>query len=350
MSELAIKLCKYFDRIVVLGADGFIGSHLLEAFDLEKGNWCRVIAGCMYRPEGTLGVLPVLTSSFAEVWRGYIPDIQSLINAEGAGRKTLWVNCAALVSVPYGATMPNTYWDVNATAVQRMLCMLPEQDTFVQISTSEVFDGNSNNQPYTIDSPLCPVTAYGASKAAAEMAIRGLRYRLQGRAMFCRLFNTYGPRQYPRAVIPTFIRAALKQKDQPGYVPEFGDSTATRSFLYVDDSVQAILATAWLAACVQYAGNLDVPGMQAAPSSGPITIRKLWEIVSNFVGAPGSAPAIWREAARSKANGTEVKHLAGVSSLPQDLWRQTTMLADGLPKTIKWFQQNKDFCSAEDYQ
>ena len=306
-------------KILVTGACGFLGSHVVEQARLQGH---EVIETAMYRPDGLTG----WASESAH--RGDIGDlffIRPLIE-----QADIVINCAALVSVPYSYTMPGAYWRTNATAVMSMLMCEPKR--FVQISTSEVFDGKA--PPYRDDSATCPITPYGASKTAGEAVCRGYG---AGVGTVVRVFNLYGPRQFPRAIIPLCIRQALEIQEGTREKASLYGPIGSRAFLYAPDIAKHILHIAL---------NDNRPLVQLA-SMAVIKIADLWPMIARAVGIDPELV----EWSQPPGNASPVANLFGVSSdgYPTQ-WPGFEDGLHGLAETVSWHRANRHYCSECAYQ
>lgn len=307
-------------KVVVTGADGFLGSHVVDAA-LSRG--LDVVAVCQYRADGRVGHM-----------EGYADRVQIIRTdlaepgwlREPFGKWSLEdlpiINCAALVSVPYSYHMPNEYWRVNANAVMQLAQLCPK---LVHVSTSEVFDGRSG--PYRVDSVRNPRTPYGASKAAAEMACLGFSRTCR----VVRCFNLFGPRQYPRAVHPIFIRAALRI--QRGLPAKLKGPHGSRAFLYapwVAEKLVSVAIDGHHERLIQLASDTVFP------------IGTLWQVIAGHVGVDPAA--------------VEWDATAGHDDVP-DLWGHSSggfqtpgYDYDGLDETIAYYAAQPGFCEMGDYQ
>lgn len=308
------------DEIVITGADGFLGSHCVDAA-LARG--LRVHAVCQYRPDGSIGLMEPYRERVT-FYRVDLSDFRWI--CDPYGKYTLEelpvINCAAMVSVPHSYYMPGEYWRVNADCVVHLAQLCPK---LVHVSTSEVFDGRSG--PYRVDSVRNPVTPYGASKAAGEMAVLG--YSRTGRVVRC--FNLYGPRQYPRAVHPLFIRAAIRI--QRGLPAKLKGPHGSRAFLYapwVAEKLVSVAIDGHHERLIQLASDTVFP------------IGTLWQVIAGHVGVDPAA--------------VEWDATAGHDDVP-DLWGHSSggfqtpgYDYDGLDETIAYYAAQPGFCEMGDYQ
>lgn len=324
--------------VVVLGASGFIGSHLVESLLRTYQDPTMLVVGvASYRSDGKHGWLEEITDPRLRKVRGDITDAEFLRSLQQYSPSVIY-NLAAHVSVPGSLSIPERYWDVNATAVAKLL-RIYSTTRVIQISTSEVFNGDSSiGCPYTLSDTPTPVSWYGASKAASEMLVKA-----SGCAdhIFVRLFNTYGPRQYPRAVIPYMLCRAQEIVEGSRSIVQLGDPNALRSFNYVEDITAALSSLA-------VEGRLQ--SMQWSGASA-ISIRELWEIVSGSIGVAPDAVA-WD--ATQRPESIRVPALFGVTSSNTPIKAANllgrTPLEVGVQRTLEWIQANRDYAAKDYYQ
>lgn len=289
-------------KLLITGIDGFLGSTIglyAQSIGIE------VVGVALYRPEGFTGHW----ESFCH--RGDIGDVhfmRPLIEQADAV-----INCAALVSVPYGEVMPGAYWRTNASAVHTMLLCKPRR--FIQVSTSEVFNGY--NPPYAPNADLDPITTYGASKAAAEMLCRA-----HDSATICRIFNLFGPRQYPRAVHPLFIREALRVKNGVKPRAQLDGPHGSRAFMYAP----------WVALQVVTRVLTDHRKLVQLASPHAIDIGDLWNMIADEVGVDRDC-VDWNP----DAGRREVAKLYGFSTSG---YESPPYSEDGLRKTVSWYAEH----------
>lgn len=304
-------------RLLITGASGFLGSHLVDAAIKHLPD-AEIVALAHYRSDGSTGWCP--RHSRVKLVRGDIRDIGLLRKQE----PTHIINAAAQVSVPDSMDRPESCWDVNCTAVARML-MEFRGVRFIQISTSEVFDGTF--PPYKQDSQLCPITPYGASKASAEQACRSFG------GTVCRIFNMFGLRQFPRAVIPRMCRDALAVQC----------GRRDRAELYGPVGSRAFLFAPWVAEQVVTKVLKDQKPVVQLASAQVKEIKWLWEMIASIVGID-PAKVVWNP---PPANASPVAKLWGFSSQGYDT---PEFDLDALRATVEWYAGAPVFCSQETYE
>ena len=225
-------------RVLVTGAGGFIGSHVVEHL-ARKG--ARVTALIHYNANRHLGNLhridPKLLAS-CEVVLGDIndPEFAAILLQD----QDVVIHLAALIGIPYSYQSPRSYLQTNAEGTLNLLeaCRRHNPRRFIFASTSEVY-GSARQIPIDETHPLQAQSPYSASKIAAEALVEAYRRNFSVPAVILRPFNTFGPRQSPRAVIPTIITQALA-----GGPLRLGRTDTVRDFTFVDDTVEGILAAA----------------------------------------------------------------------------------------------------------
>jgi dTDP-glucose 4,6-dehydratase len=225
------------DRILVTGADGFIGSHLVEAL-VRRG--AKVRAFSLYNSFGTRGHLDDLAPEIqAEIdfFAGDIRDPGSARMAVEGCRAVL--HLAALIAIPYSYEAPDSYIETNIRGTLNLLTAARDLgvDKFVQTSTSEVY-GTAQYVPIDEKHPLNAQSPYAASKVGADQMALAFQRSFDLPVAVIRPFNTFGPRQSARAVLPTIITQIASGMN----AIRLGNIHATRDFCYVRDTVAGFLA------------------------------------------------------------------------------------------------------------
>ena len=225
-------------QVLVTGADGFIGSHLVESL-VRKGY--RVRAFVLYNSFNSWGWLdhctPDVKGEF-EVFAGDIRDPHGVRESMKGCDAVL--HLAALIAIPYSYHSPDTYVDTNAKGTLNVLQAARELGVhrLVHTSTSEVY-GTARFVPITEEHPLQGQSPYSASKIAADQLAYSFHASFGLPVVIARPFNTYGPRQSARAVIPTIITQIAAGKRQI----KLGAVSPTRDFNFVQDTVAGLIAT-----------------------------------------------------------------------------------------------------------
>ncbi len=281
--------------MAVTGGDGFIGSHLVEAL-VRRG--FRVRAMAQYNAFGTFGwldALPAETLENVELVLGDVRDVRS-VHELMRGAVTVY-HLAALIAIPYSYSAPRSYVDTNATGTLNVLEAARELETsrVVHTSTSEVY-GTAQAVPISEAHPLQAQSPYAASKIAGDKLAESYHRSFGVPVVTLRPFNTYGPRQSARAVIPTVITQLAAGKPELN----LGLLSPTRDFNYVTDTVDAFLAVA-SAPADSVIGRVLNAGSGTETSIADV-VRAIGEII-------GVNPVIAQEEVRLRPDDSEVMRL-----------------------------------------
>lgn len=311
-------------KILVTGAAGFIGSHLVEEL-VGRGYEVRAFVRYNSRSQwGWLEGLPCLKD--IEVYAGDIRDYDSVRDAVRG--VDIVFHLAALIGIPYSYVSPLAYIKTNVEGTYNILQAAREEGVkrVVHTSTSEVY-GTARYVPIDEDHPLQAQSPYAASKIAADQMALSY-YRSFGLpVVVVRPFNTFGPRQSARAVIPTIITQALAGHE----VIRLGNLTPTRDFNYVRDTVSGMIAVGLSEKAVGQVLNIG--------SSREISIRDLVGQIESIV---GRKIAVEQEDVRVRPGSSEVDRLLCNNRLAYELagWRPQYTLEEGLLETVQWFEEN----------
>ncbi len=313
-------------NVLVTGADGFIGYHLSEEL-VRKG--ANVTALAQYNSFGSNGWLDKVDQSIRgdlTIKRGDIRDA-GCVNAI-VEKQEIVFHLAALIAIPFSYEAPQSYIDVNVSGTLNVLEAARRfgVERVVQTSTSEVY-GSAEFTPITEDHPLHGQSPYSASKIAADMMCEAYVRSFELPLVIIRPFNTYGPRQSERAVIPTVIRQAL---DPDCDIIKLGDLTPKRDFNYVGDTVDGFLR----AGC---ANNLDFGVPYNVGSGVAVTIGEMVECVNSICGA--NKP-VHQDDARARPAKSEVLELLACPKqfIDKTGWESKVDLELGLSHTIEWWR------------
>lgn len=319
-------------KTLITGADGFIGSHLVEQC-IERGDEVRALVKYnSLNSWGWLEHLAVKPPANLEVVAGDIRDPQLCSDIVRGCDRVL--HLAALISIPYSYTAPDSYIDTNIRGTLNLLLAARSVGVkrFVQTSTSEVY-GTAQYVPIDEHHPLNAQSPYAASKIAADQLSLSFFASFGVPVVIARPFNTYGPRQSARAVIPTIITQLIK-----GSTLHLGALHPTRDFCFVEDTVSAFLAIA---------DSTDGAGETFNFGSGhEVSIFDLAHEIADII---GRAPSFGLESARVRPASSEVGRLcAKVDKMKNTFgWEAeysgTSGLERGLRKTIAWFSDQANF-------
>lgn len=314
-------------RILITGADGFIGSHLVERLARDGAS---VTALAQYNAFGTTGWLEELdgaVSDRVEVTRGDIRD-PAFVTRIVDGHDTVF-HLAALIAIPHSYAAPQSYVDTNITGTLNVLEAARNHKVarVVHTSTSEVY-GTAITVPISEDHPLQGQSPYSASKIGADMMAEAYARSFDLPVVILRPFNTYGPRQSERAVIPTVIRQAL---DPDCEAIAVGDTSPTRDFNYVADTVSAFAAVG-VGEAIPYGVPLN------AGSGVAVSIK---ETIDRIIDITGCNKPVVTDADRVRPENSEVRALlADPTRLAEATdWTSTVDLDTGLERTIDWWRE-----------
>jgi len=313
---------------LVTGAGGFIGSHLTEELVKLGAN---VRAFVRYTSSGQTGNLRYLDVSGdnLEIVMGDMKDPYA-VKAAMEGMEYV-VHLASVISIPYSYRNPREYFDNNVYSILNILQAARELETkaVIHTSTSEVY-GTAEVVPIPETHPLKAQSPYSASKIAADKLVESFFRSYDSPVVTVRPFNTFGPRQSIRAVIPTIITQALSQK-----AILLGDTRPTRDFLFVKDTIGGILriiseSDRLFGRTLNLGTGIETPIADVAEK-----IRTLC----------GSSAKVVFDAARIRPTKSEVNRLCADTTLARELlnWKPTYSLEDGLKETIQWYRNYLSF-------
>lgn len=296
-------------RVLVTGAGGFIGSHLVKAL-VDAG--AEVIAMCQYNSRGAHPFIPTphLHVRFADV------RCHDSMEQLFAGQSIVF-NLAAIISVPYSMRAIDSVISTNFLGVKNVLDLASKEGAWlVQVSTSEVY-GTPESVPITTAHRMNPQSPYAASKVAADALVNSYVHTYDTDAVIVRPFNTYGPGQSPRAVIPTI----LGQMAAGGDI-RLGSQHPRRDFTYVTDTVRGMM----MAAEHAEAGDVIQLGTGRAGSIG--------ELVQLCQQVTDATCHVEFDDARVRPNDSEVDVLLSDNSTAKAIgWEPQVELEDGLRQT-----------------
>lgn len=312
-------------RVLVTGADGFIGSHLTEA--LVRGG-AKVTALALYNSfdsHGWLDDVPEATRNQLNLVRGDVRDA-AFIGRIVQGQEIVF-HLAALIAIPHSYLAAQSYVETNVLGTLNVLEAARQHGTerIVHTSTSEVY-GTALTMPISETHPLQGQSPYSASKIGADMMAEAFARSFGLPVVTLRPFNTFGPRQSERAIIPTIIRQAL---DPACTAIMVGDTTPIRDLTFVEDTVAAFMA-AGSAVGVDY-GHAYNAGSQRA-----VTVADLIELIRELSAC--QKPVLHDETRMRPVNSEVRALLADCSRFERETgWRPRASLRDGLERTIAWW-------------
>ncbi len=309
-------------RILVTGADGFIGSHLVDLL-LEEGYDVRAVS--QYNSFNYWGWLEGNNHSKLEVVSGDVRD-PDFCRSVMRDCDTV-MHLAALIAIPYSYIAPDSYVDTNIKGTLN-ICQAARDlgvERLLVTSTSEVY-GTAQYVPIDELHPRSPQSPYSATKIGADAIAKSFYNAFELPVSIVRPFNTYGPRQSARAIIPTIITQIAAGTEQI----KVGDLTPTRDFNYVRDTVRGFLAIA-------RADINKVAGEEInICTDTEVSMLETLQTIADIMGCKVE----WiRDPERCRPSKSEVFRLHGSNEKIRRLtdWRPEYTLRQGLEKTVEWF-------------
>ena len=313
-------------RVLVTGADGFIGSHLTERLCAEGADVTALALYNAFDGCGWLDTVPAHVRDGMRIERGDVRD-PGFMTRLCEGQQVIF-HLAALIAIPYSYRAVQSYVDVNVSGAVNLLeaARAHRPRRIVMTSTSEVY-GTAQITPIREDHPLHGQSPYAASKIAADAMTEAYVRSFDVPAVILRPFNTYGPRQSERAVISSTIRQALDPACEAIFV---GDLTPRRDFLFVGDTVEAFLT----------GGASDALAFGEPYNAGTGESVSIGDLVDGIRHAAGTNKPVREDPDRFRPPESEVRALcADATRLMQATgWRPRTDLEDGLARTVAWWR------------
>jgi NAD dependent epimerase/dehydratase len=321
-------------RTLVTGAGGFIASHLVQRL-LEEGVSVRALCRYTSRREiGNLTDLPESTRGEVEIVFGDLLDRDFVAKAI-AGCDAVY-HLAASISVPYSFVAPREVVRTNVEGTLNVLTAARDAQTprILHMSSSEVY-GTAQYTPIDEAHPLHVQSPYAASKVGADKLAESFFLAFEVPVRIARPFNTFGPRQSLRAVIPTIVAQALD-----GDVVRLGALSPSRDFVYVADTADAL---------VRLVAEPTASGQTFNVATGvDVSVEDVVGIVSELL---GRELVVEVEPARLRPGDSEVFQLCGDSSKLRELvgWEPTTSLRDGIAAVIDWMSKRRPGLATDTY-
>jgi UDP-glucose 4-epimerase len=313
--------------VLVTGADGFIGSHLVERLVRDGA---RVRAFCLYDSRGSAGWLDESPAEVRDVLDLRFGDIRDprFVEAATDGVEVVF-HLAALIAIPYSYVAPSSFIETNVVGTLNVLEAARRAGVgrVIQTSTSEVY-GTPEQLPIRETHPLNAQSPYAASKVAADQLALAFHRSYGLHVTVLRPFNTFGPRQSERAVLPTMLRQLLDGLDPIA----LGRLDTRRDLTYVGDTVDGFVRAAT-------APGAAVDGRTIQLGTGRAdAIAELFELACGLV---GRRPAVTQDPERMRPDASEVLVLQSDPSLARELlgWTAATSLEDGLAATLDWLRE-----------
>jgi NAD dependent epimerase/dehydratase len=318
-------------KVLVTGAGGFIGSHLTERL-IALGADVRALVH--YNSFGTKGWLNYSErSGEIEFQFGDIVDRDSVRDAM-SGCEVVF-HLAALIGIPYSYIAPESYVRTNVSGTLNVLQTARETGALViHTSTSEVY-GTAQFVPIDEKHPLQGQSPYSASKIGADKLAQSFHLSFGLPVVTVRPFNTYGPRQSMRAIIPTIVMQAIR-----GETIELGNLNPTRDLNFVVDTVEGFVRAAVTPQAVGGTYNLG--------TGREISMRDLVDLIARLLGRKITPVA---NGARVRPSGSEVERLLADASQARAIlgWTSTVSIEEGIGRTIEWLRNNSKHYHPDGY-
>lgn len=321
-------------KVVVTGAGGFIGSHLVERL-LDVG--AEVTAFVRYNSRNDTGLLELLGEKrkAIRIVSGEIRELETVRKVTKAA--DIIFHLAALVGIPYSYACPQEAVEVNTIGTLNILTAARDWGTrkIMITSTSEVY-GTALSIPISEQHPKQPQSPYAASKIAADAIALSFYHAFDLPVAIVRPFNTFGPRQSDRAIIPTLIGQALTKR-----IIEVGNTDTTRDFTYVTDTVEGFM---------ELAENDESVGEEINLGSGrEISIGELADKISALCGRDVQ---VEQSKERIRPPKSEVRRLLSDASKAKQLvgWYPKVDFDQGLKLTIDWVRNNLGMYEPSEYR
>lgn len=315
-------------KVLVTGADGFIGSHLCELL-LEEG--FEVKAFCYYNSFNSWGWLDSFGKDKLDQIEIFTGDIRDPNGVRTAMQGVDMVfHLAALIAIPFSYHSPDSYIDTNVKGTLNVVQAARDLnlERVLVTSTSEVY-GTAQYIPIDEKHPRQPQSPYSASKIGADCIAESFYRSFELPVTIVRPFNTFGPRQSARAVIPTIISQLLNGKEEI----RLGDLTPTRDLLYVKDTARGFL---------EVARSTDLIGEDCNIATE--TEISIGDLAHEIIKQINPAARIVQDDERLRPEKSEVFRLYGSSEKIKSntAWAQQYSLADGIAETIAWFRDKEN--------
>jgi len=312
-------------KVLVTGADGFIGSHLVEELVKQDYDVRAFVYYNSFNSWGWIDTLPNEVKDRIEIFSGDIRDPNGVrIAMEGCD---IVFHLAALIAIPFSYHSPDSYVDTNVKGTLNILqaAKLLNTKRILVTSTSEVY-GTAKFIPITEEHPFQGQSPYSATKIGADRLAESFYRSFNLPITIVRPFNTFGPRQSARAVIPTIITQLQNGYDKI----KLGDLTPTRDFVYVKDTVNGFIEISKSEETIGQEVNIAT---QSEISIG--------ELANEMIRQINPKAEIICDNQRIRPKKSEVNRLFGSNEKIKSLtnWTQKYSLEEGLKETIKWFSK-----------
>jgi NAD dependent epimerase/dehydratase len=315
-------------KILVTGADGFIGSHLVEKL-IDDGHQVKAFVYYnSFNSWGWLDSLPKSKLSKVEIFAGDVRDPNGVRTAmKGCD---IVFHLAALIAIPYSYHSPDSYVDTNVKGTLNIIQAAKDLgvERVLVTSTSEIY-GTAQYVPIDEIHPKQPQSPYSASKIGADCMADSFYRSFDMPITIVRPFNTYGPRQSARAIIPTIITQLLNGFDEI----KLGDLTPTRDLLFVKDTVNGFIKIAESDSLIGHECNIA--------TNSEISMQKMADTLIELINPNAK---IIQDEDRIRPEKSEVFRLFGDNSklIEHTNWKVEHTLEQGLQETINWFSDKEN--------
>jgi NAD dependent epimerase/dehydratase len=314
-------------QVLVTGAGGFIGSHLVERLADEGANVRAFVRYTSRNDPGLLKLIPAETRAKIQIIGGDLRDSNAIQKAmEGA---SIVFHLGALISIPYSYRHPREVAETNLMGTLNVLLAGNglRVERIIHTSTSEVY-GTARRVPIDESHPLQGQSPYSASKIGADKLTESFYCTYGLPVVTVRPFNTFGPRQSARAVIPTIITQALAQQ-----AIRLGNTETTRDFTFVDDTVDGFIKAA------------ETKGVEGQTFNlGTGTEIKIGDLAALIIRKVGGISKLEVDAQRLRPENSEVLRLLSDNAAARESlgWSPRVSLDEGLDCTIVWIREHLD--------
>ncbi len=313
-------------KILVTGADGFIGSHLVERLAARGAKVKAFVYYNSFNSWGWLDTLSRQTMNKVEVFAGDVRDPNGVLKA--TEKADVVFHLAALIGIPFSYHSPDSYVDTNIKGTLNVLQAARKAgvERIVHTSTSEVY-GTAQYTPIDESHPINPQSPYAATKSAADELALSFYRSFDLPVVVLRPFNTFGPRQSARAIIPTILSQICAGRN----TIKLGNTESTRDFNYVSDTVEAFLKVAETDRSVGQVFN--------AGSNTEVSIRELVNLIQIIT---KKKIKVVTERERLRPDKSEVERLVCNAGKLRSIcgWESRVSLGQGLKLTLAWLRKN----------
>lgn len=320
-------------QVLVTGADGFIGSHLVERLVADGAN---VRAFCLYNSQGSWGWLDTASEAVRRAIDVRLGDIRDAnFVAEATAGVDVVMHLAALIAIPYSYRAPQSFVDTNIHGTLNVLEAARKHrvSRVIVTSTSEVY-GTPEQLPIRETHPLNAQSPYAATKVAADQLALSFQRSFEVSVVILRPFNTYGPRQSTRAVLPTMLAQLLRDVKSI----KLGRTDTRRDLTYVTDTVDGFVRAAM-------SQGIEGQTIQLGTGKSP-SIAEIFEAACR---ALGKQATIELDPQRLRPDASEVLVLESDPARAKALlgWEPTVELEDGLARTAEWMSRHLELFAHE---